>query len=324
MRVLSINFGDQGCASSLYRIWQLQKPLLEHGIELHPVEARVFRSGLKPEDYDLVIVQKKLFATNLIRELRRKAKRLVYDIDDALWAPHGRRHHFLTRLRTVQRLKAICRAADLCLTANDVIAAKLRSWGANVTVFPMALDEKVWFPGPRKAKAKLRIGWAGGPANLPYLQEIADVFTNLNAELAVFCGDRPEFLNNLDFTHIPYDPREESEAVRTFDIGLVPLPDNEFAAAKSPIKAIQYMACAVAPVVSDVGATRSMFVEGKSALFARTKAEWANGLQRLIDDEQLRIRLGEEARKTFEANHRLGNQVPKLAQILKDVKSLNR
>src|SRR6185436_4575845 len=107
MRVLAINFGDETCASSYYRVWQFQRPLRELGIELEPVAARDFLehtsetgSKWRLEEYHAVIVQKRLFSVATVRFIRKKAKRLIYDLDDALWAPHGKEHSWIARWRT--------------------------------------------------------------------------------------------------------------------------------------------------------------------------------------------------------------------------------
>lgn len=328
MHVLAINIGDQTCASSYYRIWQFQAPLHEAGIQLEAVSAAEFDGRRPVQDYDCLIIQKKLFSLGKVRAFRRAAKMLVFDLDDAVWAEHrrkrGRIRRQLMRWRVNRRLKAICRCADICTVANEVIAAKLREWGAHVEIVPMALDESVWRPRDREnAGNRVRVGWAGAPGNLKYLRAIAPALVEVQREfpeieIAVYCGNDPKFDHGLRYKHIPYRGGDEPAVIRGFDIGLAPLPDKEFAQGKSPIKCLQYMASGVAPVVSPVGATRSMFVEGHTALFARAQEEWAAALKRLITDTKLRRRISENARFDFEKNYSLAHRVPLLASILQN------
>jgi hypothetical protein len=323
MRVLAINFGDEKCASSYYRVWQFREPLREAGIGLEGVAARDFSRAHALGEYDVVLVQKKLFAVSTTRGIRRKSKRLIYDLDDALWAPQSRRHHLITRFRTNQRLKAISRAADLCLTANDVLAQKLRGWGARTTVFPMALDERIWtIRQSERLGSGVRVGWSGGAANLRYLEAIEPALLQAqaaspNLELVVHCGQRPKFKSLQRYTHIPFTGGEEPAVVRSFDIGLAPLPDNEFAAGKSPIKCIQYMATGVAPVVSPIGATRAMFIDGRTGVMVRSLEDWQEALVKLAKDSKLRAQIGANARAEFESNYALGRQAAVLAEILR-------
>jgi glycosyltransferase involved in cell wall biosynthesis len=328
MRVLAINFGDETCASSHFRVWQFQRPLRELGIELEGVAARDFSRQARLENYDVVLVQKKLFGAGTVQQIRRRSKRLIYDLDDAIWAAHGRKHHALTRFRTVHRLKAISRAADVCLVANEVLARKLNGWGARTTIIPVVLDESVWTPRSLKEKAahgvppdNIRIGWSGGPANLVYLQAIEPALAEVQqaipgVEFVIHCGKAPQF-KSLRYTHVPYRPGEEPAVVRSFDLGLAPLPDNEFATGKSPVKCIQYMASAVVPIVSPIGATRSMLIDGKTGIMARTVSDWRQAIFSLANDSKLRLRLAANARSEFEATYALSRQVPVLAQILR-------
>jgi glycosyltransferase involved in cell wall biosynthesis len=167
----------------------------------------------------------------------------------------------------------------------------------------------------------VRVGWTGGPGNLKYLQAIGPALLQVQREFPqvqfdVYCGKAPRFAEPLHVNHIRYRGCDEPEVIREFDIGLAPLPDNEFAGGKSPIKCLQYMASGVAPIVSPIGATRSMFVDRHTALFARTTEEWAAAIKRLVTDTKLRHHLSENARMEFEKKYSLTSQVPLLADVL--------
>ena len=105
---------------------------------------------------------------------------------------------------------------------------------------------------------------------------------------------------------------------RGFDIGLLPLPNDDFAAGKSPIKGLQYMASGAATVVSPLGATQSMFSEGETALFARDTRDWSAALEKLLD-AGLRHELAHRARHTVEQHHALSTVAPRLADRLRQL-----
>ena len=171
MRILALTFGDASTASSHYRVFQYI-PLLEPlGVRIEAFPAADFAGRKTVAGYDAVLAQKKLLPPGRVRWLRRQTCRLLYDVDDAIWFPHGRRHHWLTRWRTARRLAAIARAADLCIVPNNVLGDHLRRLNARVALLPMALDGQRW-PArstPRDAGI-VRIGWAGNPVNLGYLK----------------------------------------------------------------------------------------------------------------------------------------------------------
>lgn len=322
MRVLALTFGDEQQASSKYRVFQYIAPLRELGITLEPTPANAFQDWQKVPGYDAVLVQKKLFSSGRVKALRRLTPRLIYDVDDAIWHPHGKEHSFFTNLRTAWRLKAIARAADICIAANHVLAEHLRRLTPNVIVLPVALNGKRWQPGTRSEPSGIvRVGWAGHPVNLRYLEAIEAALAlaqadNPNAEFAVLCGQQPQF-RKLKYRHICFQPEAEIDAIRSFDIGILPLPPGPFAEGKSPIKGLQYMASGIPTVVTPLGATRDMFREGETALFASRQEEWQRAITRLIRDGELRVRMGKRARTAFEETAELAHTAPLLARMLK-------
>src|SRR5436190_4037997 len=107
MRVLALTFGDEHQASSKYRVFQYVERLAQLGIEVHARPANSFKDWTRVQEYDVALVQKKLFRSGKVRDLRRNSRRLIYDIDDAIWHPHGKEHTFFTNLRNAWRLKAV-------------------------------------------------------------------------------------------------------------------------------------------------------------------------------------------------------------------------
>lgn len=321
MRVLSLNFGDSSCASSQFRIHAYLESLAALGIQVDTTPANGFTDWKKIEGYDAVIVQKKLFRAGHLRQVRNRARRLIYDIDDAIWESHGKPHGWLTRLRTRARLRRTAQAADLCLAANQVICSYLSQWTDRARIFPMALDEQLWRPTPPPSPGPLRIGWSGAPGNLPYLVALEPALAPLQKrypeiEWTVLCGRAPA-AGVIPWRHIPWEPGCEPRVVPSFSIGLLPLPDNPFAAGKSPIKGLQYMACAVPTVATPLAATRELFANDQAALFVTNHSEWTQALERLIIDEALRRRLGGQARTLFESRYALRTQAAVLANFLK-------
>jgi glycosyltransferase involved in cell wall biosynthesis len=308
MKLLVLPFGDAACASTHYRVLQYLDMLRKDGIEND-----VFPFGKIPQPavitgYDAVLVQKKLFAAKQVRVLKSHAKRLLFDIDDATWHPHGRKHSWWTRWRTNRRLQSIVRAADLTLVANQYIAGYLTALGAKTRVLPMALKPEDW-PPPNSVKTRrIRIGWSGAPVNLGYLETLEPVLAQImrehpHVELAVFCGKKPDFPASTSFIHLPWRQGGESEAVKTFHIGLLPLPVDAFSQGKSPIKALQYMAAGIPTVATPQAGAMELDQKSGAISFAETPDEWHACLTALIQDAQKREMLGCRARANFEAHY---------------------
>lgn len=305
MKLLVLPFGDAACASTHYRVLQYLDMLKMDGIDCEVLAPGTMPTPAVIAESDTVLVQKKLFPAHQVRTLRKHAKRLLFDIDDATWQPHGRKHSWLTRWRTNRRLQSIVRAADLSLVANQYIATHLNALGGNARVLPMALKAADWPPSKKTPAARIRIGWSGAPVNLRYLEALEPVLAQVmreypEVELAIFCGKQPTFSNPLPYLHLPWRQGGEREAVQTFHIGLLPLPTDDFSQGKSPIKALQYMAAGIPTIATPQAGSLEIGQDSGSMFFAEKPLQWSESLGKLIQDSELRGKMGACARAAFE------------------------
>jgi glycosyltransferase involved in cell wall biosynthesis len=324
MRVFALTFGGRETASTHYRILQYIEPLRAHGVTLDFQPADDLKNPATLGGYDVVILQKKLLGGRKRAGIFGAARRLVYDVDDAIWHPHGKPHAWLTRWRTERRLKATVCAADLSLAANEGLANHLRQWTERVEVLPMALDPKQWNPSPRSVQGSgLCLGWTGAPGNLHYLEALEPVLKRVldrvkGAKLLVHSGRRPVF-RSLAYDYLPYQAGGEPEAVCQMDVGLLPLPDNKFAAGKSPIKALQYMAMGIPTVATRQDGAADLFRKGGGLMVDETTG-WEEQLIQILENEAKRREMGAAAQCVFEENFSLDVTAPKLAGLLQRVR----
>jgi glycosyltransferase involved in cell wall biosynthesis len=116
----------------------------------------------------------------------------------------------------------------------------------------------------------------------------------------------------------PWRPDTEVEDLRAFDVGLMPLPDDEWSRGKCGLKALQYMALGIPPVVSPVGVNTTIVRDGVNGFYARTEGEWVDRIALLLSDPGLRRALGQEARKTVENSYSARVHAPRVAQVLRE------
>jgi glycosyltransferase involved in cell wall biosynthesis len=95
----------------------------------------------------------------------------------------------------------------------------------------------------------------------------------------------------------------EVEDLQAIDIGVYPLPLDEWVGGKSGLKAIQYMAFGLPCVATNVGTTPMIIRDGENGLLVRSDDEWLEALERLIDDPALRRRLGQKAHEDAVARY---------------------
>jgi glycosyltransferase involved in cell wall biosynthesis len=76
------------------------------------------------------------------------------------------------------------------------------------------------------------------------------------------------------------------------------------------------MACGVPVVASAVGVNCEIVQDGESGFLARTKAEWADRLTRLLSDAELRHRFARAGRQRVEDRYSLQQHAPAMIAVL--------
>ena len=104
------------------------------------------------------------------------------------------------------------------------------------------------------------------------------------------------------------------------DIGMMPLPDDDWARGKCGFKGIQYMSLSKPAVMSPVGVNPEIIQHGVNGFLANTTEEWFTCLSKLIDSSELRHKIGAEGRKTIEERYSVKSAQGKLLSMLEDLR----
>jgi glycosyltransferase involved in cell wall biosynthesis len=96
----------------------------------------------------------------------------------------------------------------------------------------------------------------------------------------------------------------------------MPIGTEEWEKGKCSFKAIQYMALGIPVVLSPYGNNLEVVEDGKSGLFAESKADWINALEKLILDVKLREELSNAGREKIKSDYSLKSQEGKYKKIL--------
>lgn len=214
-------------------------------------------------------------------------------------------------------IKKILSGADLLTVTTPILADVFREYNENVRVLPNCVNLKEWNKLPLEKKSdEIRLYWGGGMSHWEDLLLIRGPLKNIfskypNAKIVMlgwmpegfeqtFPG-RVEFQEWSNFYAYPY-----KMASLGIDIALIPLVDNEFNRCKSAIKWIEASSLQIPSVISYCSPYKeveslsdkdlAVFIEGNSA------EAWVEGISTLIDNPDLRKRIGEEAKKVVEQN----------------------
>jgi glycosyltransferase involved in cell wall biosynthesis len=245
---------------------------------------------------------------------------VVFDFDDAIYLPDASpANAWARKLKSAAKVEALCRRARQVTVGNGVLAEFASAHARAVTVLPSTIDTDLYRVEPRPANPRPVVGWTGSPTTVPHLLGLAPALRRLRRsvdfELHVIGSSLA--VEGLDVRARPWSAASEVEDLRGLDVGVMPLPDDAWSRGKCGMKALQYMALGIPPVVSPVGANRTIVQHGANGLHATTEDEWVDALARLLADPPWRARLGSAARRTEEDCYSARVHAPRLAQVLR-------
>lgn len=237
----------------------------------------------------------------------------LFDVDDALWAQG-----------TPDFSERIAAASDGVIAGNEFLAEHYRRHGSRVWVVPTAVDTAIFRPGPTAGARPWTVGWTGSTSTLPYLLEIEEAVAEFlrsrpASRLVVMCDERPAFRHVPDgrWSFIRWSAAREADALREMDVGLMPLPDTDWARGKCAFKLLLYFATGIPAVASPVGMNAEVLEMAEAGRAARTPREWVDALSALHDDRARATALGSAGRRLVEERFSVDVVAPRLADLFR-------
>ena len=249
---------------------------------------------------------------------------VIYDFDDAIFKLHtteaNRRYGWL---KFPGKTATICRISSHVVVGNSWLADWARGFNPRVTVIPTSIDTDSYRPVRKNgSNGRVVVGWTGSSTSQTHLEMFAPLLRDLtrrrDVELRVI-SDREPRLPGVSCVWQPWSAHAETEQLSHFDIGIMPMPDDEWALGKCAAKALQYMAMGIPAVCSAVGANREVIQHGENGLLASTDKEWITNLEALVDSPTLRQSLGAKGRRTVEERYSMRRCAEMFAKVVRDV-----
>jgi glycosyltransferase involved in cell wall biosynthesis len=277
--------------------------------------------------YDVTVIQRGVFPflwPALEGMFVRRHGKVVFDVDDAIHIGHRNTsettYSWVYKLKYGPGVNETLRHYSHIIAGNKTLAEHALHFNSQVTIVPTVVDlEKYTYQAPR-VSSEPTIGWIGSRSTSQYLLDIEPALRRLSETHAGrirfrIYGHPSRRLNLPNFESLPFSLMSEIDNLRTIDIGIMPIPDNDWTRGKCAFKAIQYMALGIPAVTSPVGMATELIQHGVNGYWARTSEEWFEALNRLVLDAQLRKQFSEEGRETVEACYSLQTWAPVLADL---------
>ncbi|MDX2550100.1 glycosyltransferase family 4 protein [Streptomyces stelliscabiei] len=239
--------------------------------------------------------------------------RLVLDLDDDYFHIDPTNQHAAATWGRpmLQRLADNMALADLVTCCSEPLARVLRDYAADVRVIPNGLPAQL-LGKPRDYRADgrpLSVGWAGTSSTVAELPEAVRALNRIatyprpggvqvrivgiTAEHAMGLGLKGRGIGALGWV-----PSVDSylQAVAEWDVWVAPYRDTAFNRAKFPTKWLESSVLGIPLIASDIEPYRTVIRHGENGFLVRHEHEWGRYLKQLVDDPELRQRVGMAAR----------------------------
>jgi glycosyltransferase involved in cell wall biosynthesis len=262
----------------------------------------------RSSNYDIIFVQREAFMTGsswFEKRFSKSKARLVFDFDDAIWnhdVSEGNKS--FAWLKDASKTERIIAVSDLVIAGNRYLADYASRFNDTVIVLPTTIDTDEYTPKPKTVTPHaVVIGWSGSITTIkhfelaiPFLAALKEKYGE-KVEIRVV-GDGSYRNPSLGIVGKPWVKATELDDLRGFDIGIMPIPDDDWSKGKCGLKGLQYMALGIPAVMSPVGVNTEIVNDGINGYLPANNQEWVEKISKLIDDPELRQKLGTSARQT--------------------------
>ena len=311
------------------RIFYGKASALRKALVLSRCAARRTRDIARARSFDAVFLQREAFFGGwplFERAFKAQGVRLALDFDDAIWlldvSEANRRYAWLKR---PQKTAEVARMADLVIAGNSFLRDYAREYNSNVVVIPTTIDTNSYRrTAPLRTSGQVCIGWTGSTTTIrnfetgvPYLTELRARYGDAVRFRVI--GDASYRNEALGIRGEAWDAAVEVETLSDMDIGIMPLPDEEWSKGKCGLKGLQFMALQIPVVMENLGANREIVTDGTDGFLATGQAEWVAKVSALVDSAVMRERVGSAGRQTIEARYSVNSQRSVYSQVLREL-----
>lgn len=259
--------------------------------------------------YDIIFVQREAFmlGTAFFEKQMAKRSKLIFDLDDSIWMTQTGEiksaNKFLYFLKDPNKTRHIIEAAHMVFAGNQYIADYCSQFNKNIRIVPTTIDTNEYAYVEKQDEAKVCIGWSGSVTTIIHFEFVLEALKIIKKKY----GDKVTFhiVGSADFKNaelgiqgLPWRKDTELDDFRKMDIGLMPLPDDEWTKGKCALKGLQYMSFGIPCIMSPVGVNSAIIQDGVNGFLATGQDDWVDKLSQLIDSFEVRQKVGKAGRDT--------------------------
>ncbi len=277
---------SEHAASTRYRALNYFPHLLEAG--WHPYHIKVsggFLDRIKclkmASQVDVVVVIRRTYDGLFRQMLRKAAKHLIFDFDDAIYLHRGN----LEKKQRLKRFKAMLEQCDQAWCGNEHLADQARTYCQDASVVPTSVNVQDYNQSHDKPVHTIDLVWIGSQSTRQYLQDILPNLENAAKQLPSLklkiIADFALHSSVLAIEPITWNRETEGKELITSHIGLAPLTDDPWTSGKCGLKVLQYMASRLPVISSRASVNQHIVLHEQTGLLVDEKLSWEQAVLRL-------------------------------------------
>lgn len=286
------------------------------------------KNVFKRNQYDIIFIYREAFLTGTIvfEKLLAKSKaKLVFDFDDAIWfldiSEANKQLSWLKNPRKTGQIIALC---DMVFAGNKYLHDYAKQFNPNIKIIPTTVDTDRHKKTAIFKSDNICIGWSGSITTIKHFEYAIPFLTRIKEKYRdkvyfKVIGDENYENKILGIKGVPWAEETEIAELAEIDIGIMPLPSDEWAKGKCGLKGLSYMAMEIPTIMSPVGVNSDIIVDGENGYLASSTEEWITKLSTLIESKELRSRLGKAARQTVFNQYSVESQKNKYLQYFNEL-----
>ena len=275
----------------------------------------------KLDDFDAVFVYREAALIGpafLEKMVARRGKPIIYQLDDPLYVPYkSPSNSYFSYLKFFGKVAEICRLSKVVIVNSSQIREYVSQYTRSVWQIPTIVDTEkyVFQPKPPHVGAEVCLGWSGSSTTRNNLKVIATPLLELARQVPHrlhLIGSKEFDLPGVNYTAQEWSADTEVEDLRQIDVGVVPLPVNEWNKRKFFMKTAQFMALGIPPVATPLGSNPQVIEHGVTGFLANSDEEWIEYLKLLISDPERRQEMSYRAAAVARNNYSLAANAEKI------------
>lgn len=234
-------------------------------------------------------------------------KKIIYDFDDAIWLENvSESNKIVSKLKWYSKVSSIIKWSEKISCGNDFLCGYAKMYNKNVVLNPTTIDMfNLHNETKNQNSDKFVIGWTGTHSTIKYLEPIVPVIEQLEKQFdfdfLVISNRKPDW-NLKSLKYLDWQKETEVADLLKMNIGLMPIPDDDWAKGKCGFKALQYMSLGIPALVSPVAVNKEIVDNGINGYWCNSNEEWKTAITTLIQDADLRVKMGVAAKEKIK-NH---------------------